>query len=158
MKKWITIISLLFIVLGIAATVVLYQVPRNPLDNQAEKALNRVKNETAIVEVENTSFYNGSKSYVVVTGKDDQNEKLVAWVPNKKGKIIEKKWADGISKEQAINKLNDEKQPKELLSVRLGYESVGPVWEITYLDQQDNLNYFYLLFSTGEWWKKIENL
>ncbi|MGE6752297.1 DUF5590 domain-containing protein [Rossellomorea sp. NPDC071047] len=158
MKKWISIIALLFIVLGITASVVLYQVSRNPLDNQAEKALNRVKSETAIVEVENTSFYNGSKSYVVVTGKDDQNEKLVAWVPNKKGKIIEKKWADGISKEQAINKLNDEKQPKELLSVRLGYESVGPVWEITYLDQQDNLNYFYLLFSTGEWWRKIENL
>lgn len=158
MKKWISIIALLFIVLGITASVVLYQVSRNPLDNQAEKALNRVKAETAIVEVENTSFYNGSKSYVVVTGKDDQNKKLVAWVPNKKGKIIEKKWADGISKEQAINKLNEEKQPKELLSVRLGYESVGPVWEITYLDQQDNLNYFYLLFSTGEWWRKIENL
>ncbi|MGM0751228.1 MAG: DUF5590 domain-containing protein [Bacillota bacterium] len=158
MKKWIKIIALLFIVLGITASIVLYQVSRNPLNNQAEKALDRVKTETAIVDVESTSFYNGSKSYVVVTGKDDQNEKLVAWVPNKKGEIIEKKWADGISKEEAINKLNDEKQPKELLSVRLGYESVGPVWEITYLDQQDNLNYFYLLFSTGEWWRKIENL
>ena len=121
-------------------------------------ALKRVEDETAIVKVENTSFYNGSKSYVVVTGENEQKEKMVAWVPDKKGKIIEKKWANGITKDQAINKLNDEKKPKELLSVRLGYETVGPVWEMTYLDQQDNLNYYYLLFSTGEWWRKIENL
>ncbi|MCA1063153.1 DUF5590 domain-containing protein [Rossellomorea sp. AcN35-11] len=158
MKKWITIISLLTIVLGITASVILYQVSRNPLDIQAENAESRIKEETTIVEIEKTSFYNGSDSYVVVTGKNDQNEKVIAWVPKKNGKIIEEKWADGISKDQAINKLNDEKQPKKLLSVRLGYESVGPVWEMTYLDQQDNLNYFYLLFSTGEWWRKIENL
>ncbi len=158
MKKWISIIVLVLLVIGTAASILLYQASRNPLDLQAEKAVSRVENETAIVEVENTSFYNGSKSYVVVTGKNEQDEKMVAWVPNEKGKIIEKKWADGLSKDQALNKLRDEKQPKEVLSVRLGYESVGPVWEITYLDNQDNLNYFYLLFSTGEWWRKIENL
>jgi uncharacterized protein YpmB len=158
MKKWITIIVLLFIIIGITASVLLYQVSRNPLDHKADQALKRVENETAIVKVESTSFYNGTKSYMVVTGENEQSEKLVAWVPNKKGKIIEKKWADGITKDQAINKLKDEKKPKELLSVRLGYESVGPVWEMTYLDQQDNLNYYYLLFSTGEWWRKIENL
>jgi uncharacterized protein YpmB len=158
MKKWITIIVLLFIVIGMTASVILYQVSRNPLDRQADQALKRVQDETEIVKVDNTSFYHGSKSYVVVTGENEQNEKLVAWIPDKKGKIIEKKWADGITKDQAINKLKDEKKPKELLSVRLGYESVGPVWELTYLDQQDNLNYYYLLFSTGEWWRKIENL
>ncbi|MEI2665668.1 cell wall elongation regulator TseB-like domain-containing protein [Rossellomorea sp. LJF3] len=158
MKKWITIIVLLFLVIGISASVLVYQISRNPLDHQRDLALKRVRDETAIVKVEDTSFYNGSKSYVVVTGQNEQREKLVAWVPDKKGKIIEKKWANGITKDQAINKLNDEKKPKELLSVRLGYESVGPVWEMTYLDQQDNLNYYYLLFSTGEWWRKIENL
>ncbi|TMU86787.1 peptidase [Bacillus sp. BHET2] len=158
MKKWLLIIALGFLVIGTGVSILLYQVSRNPLDRQAEKALSRVENETTIVEVQNTSFYNGSKSYVVVTGKNEQNEKMVAWVPNKNGKIIEKKWADGLSKDQALNKLRDEKQPKEVLSLRLGYESVGPVWEITYLDNQDNLNYFYLLFSTGEWWRKIENL
>ncbi|PFA70063.1 peptidase [Bacillus sp. AFS015802] len=158
MKKWITIIVSLIIVIGITLSVLLYQFSRNPLDHQAEKALKRVEDETSIVNVQDTSIYNGSKSYVVVTGENEQNEKLVAWVPNQKGKIIEKKWADGITKDQAVNKLKDEKKPKELLSVRLGYESVGPVWEMTYLDQQDNLNYYYLLFSTGEWWRKIENL
>ncbi|PFG05940.1 DUF5590 domain-containing protein [Bacillus sp. es.034] len=158
MKKWITIIVLLFLVIGISASVLVYQLSRNPLDHQRDLALKRVEDETAIVKVEDTSFYNGSKSYVVITGKNEKREKLVAWVPDKKGKIIEKKWANGITKDQAINKLNDEKKPKELLSVRLGYESVGPVWEMTYLDQQDNLNYYYLLFSTGEWWRKIENL
>ncbi|BCB04501.1 cell wall elongation regulator TseB-like domain-containing protein [Bacillus sp. KH172YL63] len=158
MKKWITIAAAVFIVIGTAASILLYQTSRNPLDLKIEKALLRVEKETSIESVENTSFYNGSKPYVVVTGKNSNNETMVAWIPNEKGKIVERKWADGLSKDQALSKLRDEKQPKEVLSVRLGYESVGPVWEITYLDNQDNLNYFYLLFSTGEWWRKIENL
>ncbi|MBN8190715.1 DUF5590 domain-containing protein [Bacillus sp. NTK074B] len=158
MKKVITIVVVLFIVIGVTSSVLIYQISRDPLDQEADMALKRVADETAIVKVENTSFYNGSKSYVVVTGENNTKEKLIAWVPKKKGDIVEKKWADGITKDQAINKLKDEKKPKELLSVRLGYESVGPVWEMTYLDQQDNLNYYYLLFSTGEWWRKIENL
>ncbi|WP_064091430.1 cell wall elongation regulator TseB-like domain-containing protein [Rossellomorea aquimaris] len=158
MKKWLTIITILLLIVFVSASVILYKVARSPLNKDMEQAMERVKEETSIVNVENTSFYNGSKPYVVITGKDDKGEKAIAFVPNKNGKIIEEKWADGITKNEAINKLNDEKQPKELLSIRLGHESVGPVWEITYLDKNDHLNYYYILFSNGEWWRKIENL
>ncbi|MGR3764801.1 cell wall elongation regulator TseB-like domain-containing protein [Rossellomorea sp. NS-SX7] len=158
MKKWITIILVAAVIVTGTASVLLYKSARSPVEAEFDQASKRVLDETSINKIEKVSIYHGAKSYTVITGMDDQNEKVVAFVPEKKEEIIVKKWADGISKEQAINKLNDEKQPEEILSVRLGHESVGPVWEITYLDKQKNLNYFYLLFSNGEWWKKIENL
>jgi uncharacterized protein YpmB len=158
MKKWITIILVAAVIVMGTASVLLYQTARGPVEEEFDQASKRVLDETSMKEIEKTTMYHGAKAYTVITGKDDNNEKVVAFVPEKKEEIIVKKWADGTSKEQAINKLKDEKQPDEILSVRLGHESVGPVWEITYLDKQRNLNYFYLLFSNGEWWKKIENL
>jgi uncharacterized protein YpmB len=158
MKKWISIIMAAVVIVICTASVLLYQTARAPVEEEFEQASKRVLDETPIKEIEKASNYHGAKAYTVVIGKDRNKEKMVAFVPEKKGEIIVKKWADGISKEQAINKLNDEKNPEEILSVRIGHESVGPVWEITYLDSQKNLNYFYMLFSNGEWWKKIENL
>jgi uncharacterized protein YpmB len=158
MKKWITIILVAAVIVMGTASVLLYLTARGPVEEEFDQASKRVLDETSMKEIEKTTMYHGAKAYTVISGKDDDNEKVVAFVPEEKKEIIVKKWADGISKEQAINKLKDEKQPDEILSVRLGHESVGPVWEITYLDKQRNLNYFYLLFSNGEWWKKIENL
>ncbi|KSU63441.1 hypothetical protein AS034_04095 [[Bacillus] enclensis] len=158
MKKWITIIITAAVILIGISSILLYHSARGPVKKEFDEASTRVLNETAMEKIEKTTIYHGAKSYTVVTGEDKNDEKTVAFVPKKKGEIIVRKWADGITKEQAVNKLKDEKQPEEILSVRLGHESVGPVWEITYLDKQKNLNYFYLLFSNGEWWKKIENL
>jgi uncharacterized protein YpmB len=158
MKKWITIIITAAVILTGIASILLYHSARGPVEKKFDVAAKRVLNETEMKKIEKTTIYHGSKSYTVITGEDKDGEKAVAFVPEKKGEIIVRKWADGISKEQAINKLKDEKHPEKILSVRLGHESVGPVWEITYLDKQKNLNYFYLLFSDGEWWKKIENL
>ncbi|MCA1054608.1 DUF5590 domain-containing protein [Rossellomorea aquimaris] len=158
MKKWIITLVVTAIIVTAAASVLLYQSARGPVKEQTSKASERVLDETSIKRIEDVSIYHGAKPYTVVTGRDDKNEKLVVFVPEKKEDLIVKKWADGISKEEAVNKLKEEKQPEEILSVRLGHEKVGPVWEITYLDEQKNLNYFYLLFSNGEWWKKIENL
>lgn len=41
---------------------------------------------------------------------------------------------------------------------KLGYEEVGPVWEITYTNSDDKLNYVYIIFEDGQWWKRILNL
>jgi uncharacterized protein YpmB len=158
MKKWITMIITAAVILTGIASILLYNSARGPVEKEFAEASKRVLNETDMKTIEKTTIYHGTKSYTVFTGEDNNGVKKVAFVPEKNGEIIVRKWADGISKEQAINKLKDEKQPEKILSVRLGHESVGPVWEITYLDNQKNLNYFYLLFSNGEWWKKIENL
>lgn len=64
---------------------------------------------------------------------------------------------DGITKEQALSVLSDQ-EVKEILHTKLGYEEPGAVWEITYLNDSDKLNYVYILFEDGQWWKRILNL
>ena len=66
--------------------------------------------------------------------------------------------ADGITKEQAIAVLTNEVNVKEILHTKLGYEEAGAVWEITYKSESGTLNYVYLLFEDGQWWKRILNL
>ncbi|WP_421379173.1 DUF5590 domain-containing protein [Bacillus salacetis] len=157
MKKTIFFAVLLTIVV-IGAMVAVFINARSPVNDRAEVALQRAEAETDIASTEDVSLYNGKKSYVVITGENTSGEKIIVWVPEKDEEIIVKKWADGISKEAAINKLKGENDVNEILSVKLGMESVGPVWEMTYLDDNEHLNYYYLLFETGEWWRKIENL
>ncbi|WP_409251152.1 DUF5590 domain-containing protein [Bacillus sp. SCS-153A] len=158
MKKTIFFVVLLTIVI-IGSMIAVFLNARSPVNEKAEVALQRAQSETEIASTEDVSLYNGKNSYVVITGENTSGEKIIVWVPEKKeAEIIVKKWADGISKEAAINKLNDENDVNEILSVKLGMESVGPVWELTYLDENEHLNYYYLLFETGEWWRKIENL
>jgi uncharacterized protein YpmB len=157
MKKIIFLIVLVSVII-LGAMAALFLNARSPVNNKAEDALKRAQNETGIASTEDVSLYNGKKSYVVITGENSDGEKVIIWVPEKDEEIIVKKWADGISKKAAINKLNEEEEVNEILSVKLGMESVGPVWELTYLDDNEHLNYYYLLFETGEWWRKIENL
>ena len=47
---------------------------------------------------------------------------------------------------------------KEILHTKLGFEEPGAVWEITYISDSGKLNYVYLLFEDGNWWKRILNL
>jgi uncharacterized protein YpmB len=157
MKKTI-FFTVLATILIIGASIAVFLNARSPVNDRAEVALQRAETETDIASTEDVSLYNGKKSYVVITGENTSGEKVILWVPEKKEEIIVKKWADGISKEAAINKLKGENDVNEILSVKLGMESVGPVWEMTYLDDNEHLNYYYLLFETGEWWRKIENL
>ncbi|MBM7584317.1 uncharacterized protein YpmB [Bacillus pakistanensis] len=158
MKKMIFIIVFILLI-GIGLSIKVYVDARSPFNEKTEEAITLAKSQEKISKVDSASIYNGTKSYVVLIGKNAEKEKVIVWVPNKKkDKMITQKWANGISKEKAVNKLKNEESTKEILSVKLGLEEVGPVWEITYLNNKDQLNYYYLLFESGEWWKKIENL
>ena len=46
----------------------------------------------------------------------------------------------------------------EIISVKLGIENGVPLWEIHSRTKGDLLNYHAVVFETGEWLKKIENL
>ncbi|WP_433742798.1 DUF5590 domain-containing protein [Falsibacillus pallidus] len=158
MKKWILIIIvLLIIIMGFAVSLYLYG--HKPYSKAEKTAVETAENSAGIKEVEQFYLYNGSSTCYTVVGKDADGTKKAVFIPeNKKDDLVEVNWADGISKKEALNKLKEEKTPRKILGIRLGLEDVGPVWEITYLDDEKDLNYFYIVFKSGEWWKKIENI
>jgi len=156
MKKWLVIVSILFIAVIITAAAI-YLSAVKPVKQAEEAAVHKAIEATDIAEVTEFSLYNGEETYYVVQGENNKGTKLIAWIPEKKGKIIVKKSSDGLSRDQAIKKVLAEMNSPEIISVKLGMENGIPLWEIHSRTKENLLNYHSIVFETGEWLKKIEN-
>ncbi|MDF2037153.1 DUF5590 domain-containing protein [Bacillus sp. CMF12] len=157
MKKAIWGIIIL-LVICIGAGSLIYFNSMKPVRAAESKAVELAKKETDLAETEDFNIYHGTETYYVIEGKDHDGTSIYVWVPEKKGKIVTMKQSDGISRNEAINRLKQEKNAAEIMSVRLGMEKNIPLWEIHYRSGSDLINYYYIDFKTGEWLKKIENL
>ncbi len=117
-----------------------------------EQAIQIAKNEGKLVSISDYYLYNGKDAYSVVVGKDQDGTKQVLWIPKntKEKSMIKMEYAKGVSQAEITNIVKSEHQPKEIISVKLGMESDIPIWEVTYKNENDGLNYVYYLFETGE--------
>ncbi|MGG3469619.1 DUF5590 domain-containing protein [Neobacillus pocheonensis] len=157
MKKWLFILALF--VLGILGILIkVYFSAVEPVKAAEEKAVKLANKKVQFSYVEDFHIYNGLETVNVIEGKNKNGEKIIVWIPEKSKNIIVKKVKNGITKNEAIQKLVQEKNPKKIISVRLGMEKNIPLWEIYYRSENNLINYYYVHFETGEWLKKIENL
>ncbi|MEO4053055.1 DUF5590 domain-containing protein [Solibacillus sp. CAU 1738] len=160
MKNWIIFSTVFLISLSLVISVIVLwkaDAPFNGIEEQAEQ-LALTSKSLAIVSESYT--YNGNKPYVTVFGVDEYGKEKAIFVPIslEENSIQEVFLQDGITKEQALSVLSNEPSVKKILHTKLGFEEPGAVWEITYLNNTDQLNYVYILFEDGEWWKRILNL
>ncbi|MGG1675170.1 DUF5590 domain-containing protein [Neobacillus sp. NRS-1170] len=156
-KKWLFFLALFVIgILGILIKVYFSAV--EPVKAAEEKALLLANKKVQISNVEDFHIYNGLETVNVIEGKNNEGEKIIVWIPEKSKKVIVKKAKNGLTKNEAVKKLLQEKKPKKIISVRLGMEKNIPLWEIYYRSENNLINYYYVHFETGEWLKKIENL
>lgn len=156
-KKIIVItVIIIAVIIGISAYIYFQSV--KPLKEAENKAIQIAMEETKLTEADDFTLYHGQETYYIVEGKDENGTNIYVWVPEKEGRVIVRKQEDGVTKQEAINKLMEEKNPQEIISVRLGMEKNIPLWEIYYRSEGDLINYYYVDFKTGEWLKKIENL
>jgi len=157
MKKWIIVLSILVLALcGLLIKVYVSAV--DPVKTAEKKAVLLAKKEISLKEVEDFHIYNGIETVNVIEGKSKQGEEIIVWIPEKSKEVFVRKAKNGLTKEAAIQKLQQEKSPKKIISVRLGMEKNIPLWEIYYRSNNNLINYYYVHFDTGEWLKKIENL
>ncbi|MEH7093436.1 cell wall elongation regulator TseB-like domain-containing protein [Neobacillus vireti] len=157
MKKWI-FIPLFALILIIGLFIKVYFSSVQPVKAAEKKAVSLARDKVQLSEVDDFHIYNGIETVNVIEGKNKNGSKVIVWIPEKSKKVIIKKAKDGITKEEAIQKLLQEKQPKKIISVRLGMEKNIPMWEIYYRSENNLINYYYVHFETGEWLKKVENL
>lgn len=157
MKKWIIFI-VLFVVVIFGLLIKVYFTSVDPVKAAEKKAVALANKEITLNEIEDFHIYNGIETVNVIEGKSTKGEKIIVWIPEKNKKVYVKKAKDGLSKEEAIQKLLQEKSPQKIISVRLGMEKNIPLWEIYYRSKNNLINYYYVHFETGEWLKKIENL
>jgi uncharacterized protein YpmB len=159
MKNWIIFISVFVLSLTIGITVLVLWKANAPFDKIEKQAIEVAIASEAITSSTEAYVYNGNKPYVTVFGIDENGDEKAVFVPiTLDEKSIQQVYLkDGITKEQALSVLSDQ-EVKEILHTKLGYEEPGAVWEITYLNDSDKLNYVYILFEDGQWWKRILNL
>jgi uncharacterized protein YpmB len=157
MKKWMIFI-VLFVLVIFGLLIKVYFTSVDPVKAAEEKAVARANKEIALKEIEDFHIYNGLETVNVIEGKSSKGEKIIVWIPEKSKKVFVKKASDGLSKEEAVQKLLEEKSPEKIISVRLGMEKNIPLWEIYYRSKNNLINYYYVHFENGEWLKKIENL
>ena len=157
MKKWIIVLSII-VVAFCGLLIKVYLSALDPVKTAETKAVSRAQEETSLKEVEDFHIYNGIETVNVIEGKSKNGDKIIVWMPEKSKEIFVRKAKNGLTREEAIQKLQQEKSPKEIISVRLGMEKNIPLWEIYYRSNNNLINYYYVHFDTGEWLKKIENL
>ncbi|WP_260444975.1 cell wall elongation regulator TseB-like domain-containing protein [Listeria booriae] len=157
--KWIWLsIGVLFLL--IAGIFTFFYSAQKPVRADEATALARIDGKVDLKQQDDFYLYNGANGvYYVLTGKNSKGKDIIVWVPkSKKDTVVVKYASDGISKNEAIAKVKQEKNPAKLLNVTLGMDKGVPIWEISYLDSSGSLNYYDVDFETGEWYRAIENL
>ncbi|MBS4173245.1 DUF5590 domain-containing protein [Bacillus sp. FJAT-49736] len=159
MKKWILGITItVLVIIGFFVNVYIQAV--KPLNTARQNAVQEAKDKADLVTTDQFYQYNGKQAYSVVVGKQKNGSKVAVWIPdNLSDNITIMKWADGITKKEALHKLMEKKNPNKILGIRLGMKDEIPVWEISFLDKSKKLNYFYVDFSkTSNHSTLIENI
>ncbi len=156
MKKWIIGILVLLLVFIIWRGINIYQSALEPLNNAEAKGNEIALEKTPIETIEDSYTYFGTKEYQVVIGKNDKDEKMIAWIPKKKGEMVTRLERDGITENEALAILKRERNPQEIRSVKLGVEDNIPIWEIIYIGSDNRLTYHKLYFETGKYRNSIK--
>lgn len=161
MKNWLKFLAIFFVCLALVIVTMIGWSAYSPFRSIEHQAEDAVINNKQLKTIDQSYVYNGSASYVTVIGKDSKNNKKAIFVlqnaVDDKGLVLKMK--DGITAEKAVE-IAKEKDPdmKRVLHTKLGLEKPGAVWEITYKTKDDKLNYVYITYTSGKWWKRITDL
>ncbi|AJD91274.1 hypothetical protein JMA_19570 [Jeotgalibacillus malaysiensis] len=155
MKKWILLLTAVVLVF-IICFVLIYFTAKQQVNSELEVAEEAAEAEG--MNISDSYHYHGSEAYYVVTGTIDGEEQLYFYPENNELDTVLIPVEGGVQEQQVIEMLNEDDQPQKILSSKIGMESVGPVWEVIYRDEDELLNYYYVKFESGDWWRTIRNL
>lgn len=160
MKNWIKFFSIFFVILAVVLTAIITIMAYYPFNKATKEAEKVVRSEQLLSNITSSYVYSSKVSYVTVFGENDDKQQAAVFVNQgdlkaEKEQII---LADGITEAEAIKAATKGLKVKTILHAKLGIEKPGVVWEVSFKDDKDQLNYVYVLFETGQWWKKVTNL
>ncbi|MGD7062475.1 cell wall elongation/penicillin-binding protein regulator TseB [Bacillus altitudinis] len=153
MKKIVWIISsvaALILLIGIISFSWIYQIAMGQKEEGHEAAIERAKKQASIEQVEQVDTFVGKEKQFIVEGKNKQNEAIYVWVPaSKKEKVIAKKAKEGITSNQAVQAVQKENTVSKLKNVQLAREGDVLLWEVMYLNENNQYSFSYVDFTTG---------
>ncbi|WP_252503416.1 DUF5590 domain-containing protein [Sporosarcina sp. Marseille-Q4943] len=159
MMNWVKFIAAFLLALSLIITVIVFYNANGPFADARQKAESDALKSGALTSVDRTDIYNGTVSMVTVFGKDGEGNEKAVFIEGKTGEILDEvEMKDGIGAQAAIETVKAELSVEKILHVALGLEDGHPVWEVAFKGDNGKLNYVYVFFENGEWWKRILNL
>ncbi|WP_203246485.1 cell wall elongation regulator TseB-like domain-containing protein [Sporosarcina beigongshangi] len=159
MLGWIKFIVVFLVVLTSIIIITVFYNADKPFSEAEQMAIDSALSSGQLVSASSAETFNGTVPMVTVFGVDAEGEETAVFVnPQWVDGFEEVKLADGVTAEKAIANVKQELQVNKILHVTLGLEVEGPVWEVAFTSDTGKLNYVYVFFDTGQWWKRILNL
>ncbi|MDN4608711.1 DUF5590 domain-containing protein [Sporosarcina highlanderae] len=159
MMNWVKFIVAFLLFLTLFITVIVLYNANKPFSSVQNKAETIAMKNGSLQSVDHAEIYNGTISMITVYGKDADGIKKAVFVDEKTEKVLDEVvLKDGIDAQTAVETVKSELQMKKILHVALGLEEGHPVWEVAFKSENGKLNYVYVFFENGEWWKRILNL
>ncbi|WP_017755548.1 cell wall elongation regulator TseB-like domain-containing protein [Calidifontibacillus oryziterrae] len=164
MKKWLFFISLLLIFVIWQASYI-YMESIGGLKKEEQDAISYAKKHTNLIQATDVEYYHGSSAYYIVYGRSKYNEDLIVWVPaSEDGELLTRLVNQGWKKEKVRSHVMESQNPLEIIDIRLGAEvmkdnrtektEIIPLWEVTYIDQQNRYTYYFIKFIDGSFVKR----
>jgi uncharacterized protein YpmB len=159
MLNWIKFITVFLIALTTVIIITVFYNANKPLAVSTEAAAKAAIESGQLVSVNSVQPYNGTQSFMTVFGVDEKGEEIVVFVEDSvENDFKSLKVDDGITAKEAIQTVAEELTIDKILHVTLGIEEDEPVWEVAFTGENGKLNYVYVFFESGQWWKRILNL
>ena len=159
MLNWIKFLFLFLLTLGITITLIVFYQAEKPFATSSKVAEEAVLANNVLEKVDKTNHYHGKTSWITVYGTDKNNHEKIIFVEEKTTKILKAvSIKDGITEQKAIANVKRDEDVKKILNASLGLDKDIPFWEVSYLDDDDTLNYAYLNFADGKRLKQITKL
>ncbi len=150
MKKKIAVAVLIFLVL-IALLIWVYNLVQAKHWQEQNHAENLARQKAGLVHEDAVDWFSGDGSYIIVFGRDRNNQKMIVWVGN--NELHKEAAKDGLSKADVVGKVS-RAYPGAVMIHAVPGKYVGDyVWEAYFkVTKQGKTNYYYQYykFSDGE--------
>lgn len=157
LKPRVVIITV--ILLLIIASITIFQIALSPARN-AQNKYESIAAKSGLTQPNNFLVSKRQKVYYSVIGKNRQNQDIAVLMQagNKKSTSVVLKMADGISYNQVKSLIKQKYQPRKIYSIGLTIYEGAPAWDVSFLDNRNNLSFATIQFSNGKQLKLIQNL
>ncbi|RNF40479.1 DUF5590 domain-containing protein [Planococcus salinus] len=158
MKQWFTFIAGFLSFLAVGLMIVILFIGNQPYSDVEKQAIAFVEKENFLAEIDRAYVYADSQLSVTVIGTDKEGRQKAVFVPVEEGDVAFADLENATSAQEARDIALADMDVKKVLHTKLGMESEGAVWEVAFVNNEDTLNYVYILAHDGTWWKRILNL
>ncbi len=155
MKKIILFVVLVFLVALAAKSFYFYQSILAPLKTVQQQAVDFAQEQYNIQAVISIDFFHGETAYHVIRATIEGEEKII-WISEDFDQTTIRNASEGITEGQVREIVETELKPEKIVSIKLGMENEIPLYEVVYVDQQNQYSFYYLTFKNGRFLKHFQ--